>query len=283
MGQTGEGELTMEKNDQTDRVLYLPLSAVRPNPQQPRRTFEEESLRELAESIRHYGILQPLTVRQTAEGYELIAGERRLRAAALAGLDEVPCLLAQAEEKDSALLALIENLQRRDLDYWEEAAAISALIGRYRLSQEAVGEMLGKSPSAVANKLRLLRLPQSVILALRREHLTERHARALLRLPDEEEQLRALKKIVQYGYNVAQTELYIDKRLQKLRVTPPRGRTTYVLKDVRLFLNSVQRGLALMQRAGVAADSAREETDEAILLTIRIPKSPQAKKSTPCN
>jgi ParB family chromosome partitioning protein len=262
-----------------ENLLYLPLCSLRPNPQQPRRVFDEEGLRELTDSVRTYGILQPLTVQQRPDGYELIAGERRLRAAAAAGLREVPCLLVQAEERDSALLALIENLQRRDLNYWEEASAIAALIARYGLSQETAAELLGKAPSSVANKLRLLRLPDGVVAAVQRHHLTERHARALLRLPDEGEQLRAVKKIVAAGYNVAQTELYIDKRLQKLRVTPPAGRTTYILKDVRLFLNSVQRGITLMQSAGVAAACGREDTDEAILLTIRIPKGGSAKKS----
>ena len=144
----------------SSRVRYISLNQIRPNPQQPRRSFDENSLSELAESIRRYGILQPLTVRRQGTGYELVAGERRLRAAAMAGLREVPCLVAQVGEEDLALLALMENLQRRDLDCWEEAEALSRLIARYGLSQEETARRLGRSQPAVANKLRLLRLPE---------------------------------------------------------------------------------------------------------------------------
>ena len=169
------------------RVQYISTTRIRPNPQQPRRSFPEDALAELAESIRRYGILQPLTVRRAGGDFELIAGERRLRAARLAGLREVPCLIARVGEEDSALLALIENLQRRDLDYWEEADALARLIRRYDLTQEQAAEKLGKSQSTVANKLRLLRLPEPVRAAAQKYALTARHARALLRLPDGEE------------------------------------------------------------------------------------------------
>ena len=256
----------------SSRVRYLRLEEIEPNPRQPRKVFEERSLTELADSIRTYGILQPLTVRRSANGYELVAGERRLRAAAMAGLRQVPCLLAQVDEEDSALLALMENLQRRDLDCWEEAEAIARLIADYGLTQEQAAEKLGKSQSAVANKLRLLRLSQPVRHQLRSHGLSERHARALLRLSDETEQLHAVQTIVDRGYNVARTEEYIEQRLQYLRTTPPKGRSTYIIKDVRLFLNSVSRGLHMMRSAGVAADWGRQDTEEEILLTIRIPK-----------
>ena len=194
------------------RVQYIPLARLRPNPQQPRRRFDEAALRELADSIRAYGILQPLTVRRVEDGYQLIAGERRMRAAAMAGLREVPCLVAQVDEQDAGMLALIENLQRRDLDCFEEAAAIARLISRYGLSQEQAAEKLGKSQSAVANKLRLLRLSEPVRQALRQSGLTERHARALLRLPDEEARLSALAEIVRRQMNVARTHLHHQGR-----------------------------------------------------------------------
>ena len=232
----------------SSRVQYLPINQIRPNPQQPRRHFDVEALEELAESIRTYGILQPLTVRKVAAGYELVAGERRLRASRIAQLREVPCLVAQVDEKDSALLALIENLQRRDLDFWDEAEAIARLISRYDLSQEQAAKKIGKSQSAVANKLRLLRLT------------------------DEQEQLRVIGHIVKGQMNVAQTEDYIERLLQQRQTVPPKGRTTYIIKDVRLFLNSISRGLDMMRQAGVEADWGRKDTDEAILLTIRIPK-----------
>lgn len=259
------------------RVQYIPLGRIRPNPQQPRHSFDEEGLAELAASIRSCGILQPLTVRRAGEGYELVAGERRLRAARIAGLWEVPCLVAQVGEEDSALLALMENLQRRDLDCWEEAQAIARLISRYGLSQEEAARRLGRAQPTVANKLRLLRLPEDVRALLRENGLTERHARALLRLQDPEVQRRAAGDIVRRGMNVAQAEAYVEKLLQSAQVTPPRGRSTYIIKDVRLFLNSVDRGLHLMRQAGVDAGWDRQDTDREILLTIRIPKRASGK------
>ena len=257
------------------RVQYIPLARLRPNPQQPRRRFDEAALRELADSIRAYGILQPLTVRRVEDGYQLIAGERRMRAAAMAGLREVPCLVAQVDEQDAGMLALIENLQRRDLDCFEEAAAIARLISRYGLSQEQAAEKLGKSQSAVANKLRLLRLSEPVRQALRQSGLTERHARALLRLPDEEARLSALAEIVRRQMNVARTEEYVEQLLAEKPV--PARSATYIIKDVRLFLNSIDRSFQLMRQSGVNADLGRRDTDSEILLTIRIPKGRAAR------
>lgn len=270
----------MKKNQKgeflSSRVRYIPINAVRPNPQQPRRSFDETALRELADSISAYGILQPLTVRDRGGVYELVAGERRLRAARIAGLREVPCLIAEVGEEDAALLALIENLQRRDLDYMEEAAAIARLIRRYGLSQQQAAEKLGKSQPTIANKLRLLRLSAPVIDCLRQYGLTERHARTLLRLTDPEQQLAAARHIEKLGLNVAQTEQYIDRLTAENRTEPPRRRPTYVIKDVRLFLNSVERGVRLMQSAGVGAEVGRRDTEEEILLTIHIPKRREA-------
>ena len=270
----------MKKNQKgeflSSRVRYIPINAVRPNPQQPRRSFDETALRELADSISAYGILQPLTVRDRGGVYELVAGERRLRAARIAGLREVPCLIAEVGEEDAALLALIENLQRRDLDYMEEAAAIARLIRRYGLSQQQAAEKLGKSQPTIANKLRLLRLSAPVIDCLRQYGLTERHARTLLRLTDPEQQLAAARHIGKRGLNVAQTEQYIDRLTAENRTEPPRRRPTYIIKDVRLFLNSVERGVRLMQSAGVGAEVGRRDTEDEILLTIHIPKRREA-------
>lgn len=265
-------ELTRKNSFLSRRVFYLPVDRIHPNPNQPRRYFDEASLVELSRSILHYGIIQPLTVRVGAQGYELIAGERRLRAARLAGLREVPCLLARADEEDSPLLALIENLQRRDLHWFEEAVAIAKLISTYGLSQEQAAEKLGKSQSAVANKLRLLRLTPECVALLRENDLSERHARALLRLADDEARLAALREIIAQGYNVAQTEAYVESLLHENTVTPPRQKPTYVIKDVRIFLNSIRRQLGVMQRAGVDAAVEREDTDDEIRMTIRIPR-----------
>lgn len=259
------------------QVLELPTADIRPNPYQPRQTFDDTALEELAASIRRHGVLQPLTVRQTAEGWELVAGERRLRAAKLAGLETVPCICRTAGDQESALLALIENLQRRDLHYLEEAAAIAAYIRQSGITQEEAAARLGRSSSALANKLRLLRLSPDCQRLLVEYGLTERHARALLRLEDDAERLAALAHIAKHQLNVAQSEQYIEKRLATLQSTPPAGRRTFILKDVRLFLNSLDRGLRMVREAGIDAWTERQETEDAILLTIRLPK--QRKKT----
>lgn len=269
----------MDFQGDRSRVLFLPVEELRPNPMQPRKFFDDRRLAELAASVRQHGILQPLTVRRTSRGWELVAGERRLRAAKLAGLREVPCLEADAGDADAALLALLENLQRQDLHYLEEAAALAAYLRQTGVTQEALADRLGRSPSAVANKLRLLRLSPDCVSALMKHGLSERHARALLRLEDEGERLAALKHIASAGLNVAQTERYIDQRLQKLAQTPPQGRRTYIIKDVRLFLNSLDRGLRIIREAGVDAQAGRQETEDEILLTIRIPKQPRPAKN----
>ena len=257
----------------SNRVQYLPVERITPNPQQPRREFSDEGLQELAQSIAVYGILQPLTVRKKENEYQLVAGERRLRAAKLAGLKQVPCLIAQVEERDAGLLALIENLQRRDLNCFEEAEAIAALLRRYGLSQEQAARKLGKSQSAVANKLRLLRLPEDVRTAILENNLTERHGRVLLRLDDAESQRNALRLMVQRQLNVAQSEELVEKLLREKQVIPPQKRVSYIIKDVRIFLNSIDRSLQVMRQAGVAAKMGREDTEETIVLTIRIPKA----------
>ena len=265
-------------NQKPGKIVLLPVEQIEPSPFQARTAFDETEIAALAVSILQNGLLQPISVRKTGyHKYQLVAGERRLRAARIAGLREVPCLVAQVGEEDSALLALMENLQRRDLDCWEEAQAIARLISRYGLSQEEAARRLGRAQPTVANKLRLLRLPEDVRALLRENGLTERHARALLRLQDPEVQRRAAGDMVRRGMNVAQAEAYVEKLLQSAQVTPPRGRSTYIIKDVRLFLNSVDRGLHLMRQAGVDAGWNRQDTDREILLTIRIPKRASGK------
>ena len=251
------------------RVLFLPVDAISPNPNQPRRVFGTQELEELAGSIQALGLLQPLTVRRRADGWELVAGERRLRAAKLAGLEEVPCISLQIDDQRSSLLALVENLQRKDLDFWEEALALDRLISVYHLSQEEAARRIGKSQSAVANKLRLLKLPEDTLRALRDGGCTERHARALLRLEDPSLRQKALEQILSRQLTVAQTDALVDQLLSP----PPRTRTkrTFVVKDVRLFLNTLTRSMALMRSAGVDARCDRQDKDGEILLTIRIP------------
>lgn len=251
---------------ETGRVVFLPVRTLRPNPAQPRVIFEEAGLRELASSIRLHGILQPLTVRRVNGVYELVAGERRLRAAKLAGLTEVPCLLVNMDEGQSTLAALVENLQRRDLDFIEEAQGISRLIRQYGLSQEQAALQIGKSQSAVANKLRLLRHSNQVLDRIREGGLTERHARALLKLEGEEEKLEVLERIIARTMTVSQTEKYIESLLRGQKKGAPER------VDVRAFLRDLTENLAKIQSAGVPAVSQRSETDREITLTITIPK-----------
>ena len=262
---------------ESNRVLFLPIAAISPNPDQPRRRFSREGLEELAASIREHGVLQPLSVRRTLHGYELISGERRLRAARMAGLTEAPCIVVNVDSQGSSLLALVENLQRRDLDFVEEAAALSRLIRTFGLSQEEAARKIGKSQSAVANKLRLLKLPPEVLTLLRERGCTERHARALLRLEDPALQRQAAERIVEEGLTVARTEAYVEELLSPAPQPAARRRgkkPTFILKDVRLFLNSLDRGLRLVRQAGVDAQTERRDTEDAILLTIRIPRQP---------
>ena len=251
---------------ETGRVVFLPARSIRPNPAQPRRVFEERALEELAESIRRHGILQPLSVRRVDGNYELICGERRLRASAMAGLTEIPCIVMNMDDRESGIAALVENLQRQDLDFVEEARAISRLLELGSMSQEQAAKVLGKSQSAVANKLRILRHSPAVLQAIREAGLTERHARALLRLEGEEEKLLAVAHIGRQQLSVAKTEQYIDVLLAEK--TEKKGKKA----NVGAFLNSLNQSLAKIQLSGIPAVSKRVETDREIVLTITIPK-----------
>ncbi len=255
-------------------IVWLPVEDIKPCPLQPRKQFDEAALYELSQSIKCYGILNPLTVRCRNGGYELVAGERRLRAAKLAGLKEIPCILIDVNMEDAGLIALIENLQRRDLDFVEEAQGLSRLIRMFGLSQEEAARRIGKSQSAVANKLRLLKLPEDVLENLRVYGLSERHGRALLRLPEAAAQKMALEYIRANGLNVAATEEYIESLLREPEDTGRNeGRRTLILKDVRIFLNSLNHSLELMKQGGIAAGVKRQETEDSLILTISIPKS----------
>ena len=255
-------------------IVWLPVEEIRPCPLQPRKQFDDGALKELSQSIKCYGILNPLTVRCRGGNYELVAGERRLRAAKLAGLRDVPCILIDVNMEDAGLIALIENLQRRDLDFIEEAQGLSRLIRMFGLSQEEAAKRIGKSQSAVANKLRLLRLPEDVLEGLRAHGLSERHGRALLRLPDESAQRLALEHISSNGLTVAATEEYIESLLREPAETVKgEVRRMMVLKDVRIFLNSLNRSLELMKQGGIAAGVKKQETEDGLILTISIPKS----------
>ena len=250
---------------ETGRVVFLPSKAIHPNPFQPRKIFSEEQLTELTESIRQHGILQPLAVRRTGTQYELIAGERRLRAGVLAGLTEIPCIVMQMTEEESAMAALVENLQRQDLDYIEQAQGIDRLLRQFSMSQEQVAKLLGKSQSGIANKLRLLRHSPKVLDALRQAKLTERHARALLKLSTDHLKLQAIGVISRQNMNVTKAEQYIEGLLNQQDTSPKKA-------NVGAFLSYLNQSLARIQLSGISAVSERLETDSQIVLTITIPK-----------
>ena len=250
---------------ETGRVVFLPAKSIRPNPAQPRKIFQEEALDELADSIRQHGILQPLSVRRVGNSYELISGERRLRAAELAGISDVPCILMSMDGKASGFAALVENLQRQDLDFIEEAMGIRRLVQEHDMSQEQAARLLGKSQSAVANKLRLLRHSSTVLSAIRDAGLTERHARALLKLRSEEEALTAIARIAKEAMSVARAEKYIEGLLTE--------KTEKSVKtNVGAFLNTLTQNLQKIQLSGIAAVTERRETESQIVFTITIPK-----------
>ena len=250
---------------ETGRVIFLPARSIHPNPEQPRKVFKEAALQELADSIARHGILQPLSVRRVGNSYELIAGERRLRAAQKVGLTEIPCIVMTMDQQESGVAAMVENLQRQDLDFIEEALGIQTLMDKWTLSQEQAAKFLGKSQSAVANKLRLLKHSQGVLDEVRRQGLTERHARALLKLPSENQKMAVIATIVQLDMNVARTEQYIDSLLQE---KTPKERKP----NVGAFIQNLTQALSKIQLSGISAVSERRETENEIVLTITFPK-----------
>lgn len=258
----------LQATKRANRVLLIPIQKIAVNPWQPRKYFKEEAIQELSESIARYGVLSPLTVRKRENGFELVAGERRLRAAERAGLKTVPCIVGTMTEEQSASIALIENLQREDLHFFEEATGIARLIDTCCLTQEEVAERLSKTQSTIANKLRLLRLSPGIQKVILENGLTERHARALLRLKTAQQE-QVISKIVSKRMNVAETERYVEEILTA-KEKPLRK---MMVRDVRIFVNTINNALSIMKSSGVAATSIRQETEEFIEYKITIPKS----------
>lgn len=252
------------------QILYLPLKLVQPSSVDRGRLTVQ--LQELAASIEAVGILQPLTVRKSGREYVVVSGNRRLMAARMAGLGEVPCLLLTVDAGDAELIALTENLQREDLHYFDEAQCLQEFLRHSGLTQSQAAAKLGRSQSAVANKLRLLRLPQEVLTLLRKNGFTERHARALLRLPTPEAQKEGAELLVKEGWTVSRTERYVEEVLRD-QAKEKKVRRPLFIRDVRFFLNTLDHSLTVMRSAGVDAKCQRVEEGDDILLTIRIPKA----------
>ena len=283
--------LTMTKSQHaaiapnTSSVTYLPVNLIHPNPYQPRRYFGQHALEELALSIAQFGVLQPINVRiasrasYSAEAsYELIAGERRLRAAKLAGMSVIPAIIHEMRESDTAVIALLENLQREDLSYMEEAEGYSHLITYHHMTQEDVALKVGKSQSTVANKLRLLRLPPMVKKMLADNNLTERHGRALLKLPDEQLQLKVLKQVCEKEYNVKQTEELIEATINTITgngIFKKKRKNNAIFagaNNVRIFTNTIKQAINMIKGAGLDASILENEEGDYIEYMIRIKK-----------
>ena len=272
------GLFTKEKI--VNKVCLIPVEDIHPNPDQPRRLFREDELRALSESIEANGLLQPITLMKEEDGsYRIIAGERRYRACKMLGMNAVPSIICTVTDEDAAALALIENIQRSDLNCFEEANAIDNLIDKLDLTQEQAAKKLGKSQSAVANKLRLLKIPEKVQKFLIESGLTERHARALLRLP-KDQMLPAAQEIAEQELNVAQTEALVDALLspEEEKPIPYRGRKIMVVKDLRIFRNTVERALETLRESGIEAFAEPNEHEEYLEYIVRVSKEAAYRK-----
>ncbi len=275
------GSLKVKMLDEKHRVVELPIDEIKPNPYQPRRYFEPGALDELASSIIEYGVLQPISVRRIGDGYELIAGERRLRACKLIGLTTIPAIIHNMKDDDSAILALLENLQREDLGFMEEAQAYEHLIEDHGLTQDILANKIGKKQSTVANKLRILKLPTEVKRIIRENNLTERHARALLKLHDEQLQLSVLRTVCERHLNVSQTEEEIEKTIA--RITGNHSGKTMIkkskklpnikgMKDIRIFINTIRQAADYIKKEGRLVSFDEKNDDRYVEYTIRVAK-----------
>ena len=269
-----KGEYILKQKRQVaGQILLVEQENIKRNPHQPRMRFDYDELSSLAESIRHNGLLQPLTVRPAEDGsFELIAGERRLIAARMVGISKIPCIVMNVDDEKSAVFSLIENIQRQNIGFFEEAAAIERLIKDFGLSREDISKRLGKAQSTIANKLRLLSLDPSAQEKIIKSGLTERHARALLRLEDEKQQTRALNIMADKHLTVAESERMITQMLSRKKLG--KKIPLHNVKDVRLFVNTLNHAVDTIRKAGIDADSVKSETEEYIEYVVRIPKQP---------
>ncbi len=269
--------LSFKLQDEKNKIFQIPVDSIIPNPYQPRQIFDSLGIEELANSIREYGVIQPITVRRISKDmYELVTGERRLRAAKSLRRPTIPAMILNISDNDSAVIALIENLQRKELGFFEEAEGYYHLITDHGMTQEEVAAKTGKKQSTVANKLRILKLSPYLKKIVSENKLTERHARALLRLPDEEQQWKALMKIVEKNMNVRAAEEYIDSLLaakeEEMLLPPPAPVMRRKKTDFRIFLNTIDKALEMVREAGVKPKTKKTEFEDYYEYTIRIDK-----------
>lgn len=262
-----------EKLNNIEEVKQIPVHLITPSPYQPRSLFDEEKIDELCQTIKTHGFIQPIVVRQLPSGYELIAGERRLRAAKKLGMETIPTIIKEFNDAQAASIALIENLQREGLTAIEEAIAYQQLIELHGLTQESLAQRLGKGQSTIANKLRLLNLPAPIQQSLMQRQITERHARALLVLPEEELQLKILQEIIEKELNVKQTENRIKMILEAKQEQSKKVRRVSFSKDMRLAVNTIRQSVDMVMKSGLNLEADEKDHDDYYEFIIKIPKN----------
>ncbi|MBP3041304.1 nucleoid occlusion protein [Bacillaceae bacterium Marseille-Q3522] len=268
---SGEAEMD-EKNEHQNDVKKILIDQIVPNRFQPRTIFDDEKIEELARTIHTHGIIQPIVVREYEEGkFEIIAGERRWRAVQKLGWSDIPAIVRDFNDRETASVALIENLQREELSPIEEAMAYGKLLELHNLTQEALAQRLGKGQSTVANKLRLLKLPEPVQEALLNKEITERHARSLMPLKDPQKQVKLLHEIIEKNLNVKQTEERVERFLKQTEKNPKPKRRAFS-KDMRIAVNTIRQSLSMVSDSGIKLDAEEEEFEEYYQFTIKIPK-----------
>ena len=260
-------------NQVKDEVTQLPIAKIVPNKYQPRNIFNDEKILELSESIREHGVIQPIVVRKLKDGYEIIAGERRYRASKLIGLDKVPAIIRDYDDKKSASIAIVENIQREDLTAIEEALAYKQLIDLHGITQATLAKQMGKSQSTVANKIRLLNLSETVQQAVLERKITERHARALLVVKEEELQLELLNKVIEKDLNVSETERLIDEKLNPVQKPTKPKTISRVPRDYRIAMNTFKQAIMMVEKTGMKVAHETEELEDSYVIKISLPKN----------
>lgn len=259
------------------RVLDLPLEQISPNPFQPRKEFDEMELRELAKSISNFGVIQPIIVRKSKDGFQLVAGERRYRACKMIGRQQIPAIIQEIDDQSMAAVSLIENLQRKELNYFEEAIAYSTLLNRFGLTQEELAQRVGKSQSAIANKLRLLKIAPEIRNLIITSTITERHARALLKLNTAEMQKEIIRTIYERELNVKETEELVEKAQRNNIPSEPKAavngqNVSMVIRDARIFLNTIKETVNRARQTGIDMLVIENENENEYEITIKVKK-----------
>lgn len=263
------------KKDKKNRIEKIDINKIKPNPHQPRSDFNEENLKKLAESIENFGIIQPLIVSDKGDSYQLIAGERRLRAAKLVDLKQVPAIVNDYEEEEIAEISLVENIQRRDLNFLDEALAYYSIMNKFNLSQTEMAEKVGKSQSTVANKLRILKLPEEILALIRKYELSERHSRSLLKVEDNNKQKEFIEEVKDKDLSVRELNKRIDRYL-KDKKDKKKVKTYY--NDMRLLKNTLNSAIRQLRKAGIKVNVKKEDDDEYLMYNIKIPKNQNENK-----